>query len=102
MGGKLRSNSMKRLGDGSPTSRIKRIACWICSVQNMDQRLTGLVRPALMPTIYRIEDSGASARTGMDASLAAAITFEGKKTGTLMPGEYLALLVGDEIKALPH
>lgn len=55
-----------------------------------------------MPIIYRIEDSGESAQKPMDASLAAAVTFDGRKTGTLMPWEYQALLVGDEIKALPH
>jgi len=38
----------------------------------------------------------------MDASLAAAVTFDGRKTGTLIPGEYQALLVGDAIEALPH
>src|SRR4051812_7243558 len=55
-----------------------------------------------MPTIYRIENSGGSPRTGIDASLAGAVTFHGKKTGKVMPAEYQALLVGDKIRPLPH
>jgi hypothetical protein len=38
----------------------------------------------------------------MDSSLAGAVTFDGKKTGKVMPGEYQALLVGDKVRPLPH
>jgi hypothetical protein len=55
-----------------------------------------------MPAIYRIEDSRESKRAGLDASVAAAVTFDGRKTGSLMPGEYQALLLGNEIEPLPH
>jgi hypothetical protein len=55
-----------------------------------------------MPTVYRIEVSEEGGQNGLDPSLAAAVTFDGKKTGELMPGEYQALLVGDEMKPLPH
>jgi hypothetical protein len=55
-----------------------------------------------MPTVYRIEASEDAEQKGMDASLAGVVTFDGKKTGRVMPGQYQALLVGDEMKPLPH
>jgi len=55
-----------------------------------------------MPTVYRIEVSDESEQKGMDPSLAGVVTFDGKRTGKVMPGQYQALLVGDEIKPLPH
>ncbi len=55
-----------------------------------------------MPTIYRIEDSGESAPTKMDGSLAGAFIVDGRKTGKIMPDEYLALLMGGVIEPLPH
>lgn len=58
--------------------------------------------PRRMPTIYRIEDSDESAQGAIDTALAAQVTFDGKRTGKVMPGEYQALLIGAEIKPLPH
>ncbi len=55
-----------------------------------------------MPIVYRIEVSDESEQKGLDPSLAGVVTSDGKKTGKVMPGEYQALLVGDEIKPLPH
>ena len=56
----------------------------------------------LMPAIYQTEDSGEPARKRMDASLAAAVTFDDGKTGTLTQVEYQALSDGDEIKPPQH
>jgi hypothetical protein len=55
-----------------------------------------------MPIVYRIEVSDEAEQKGMDPSLAGVVTFDGKKTGKVMPGQYQALMVGDEMKPLPH
>ncbi len=55
-----------------------------------------------MPTIYRIEHSDGTKQTGMDKVLAGQVTFDGKKGGKTMAGEFQALLIGREIKPLPH
>lgn len=55
-----------------------------------------------MPAVYRIEDSQAADIAKLDATLAAAVTFDGRKTGMITAGEYFALLVEHEIRPLPH
>lgn len=55
-----------------------------------------------MPAIYRIESSDDEGQNRSDSSAAGMVTFDATKTGKLTSGEYQALLVGDEIKPLPH
>lgn len=55
-----------------------------------------------MPRIYRVQTSEDTEAQGFHPSLAGAVTFDGQKTGKLTPGEYQALLIGDEIKPLRH
>ena len=38
----------------------------------------------------------------MAASLLGVVTFDGKRTGKLMPGEFQALLISDKVRSLPH
>ncbi len=55
-----------------------------------------------MPTVYRIEFGEGAAESGMDAALGAAVDSDGRSTGRVVAGEYQALLIGDEIRLLPH
>jgi hypothetical protein len=55
-----------------------------------------------MPAFYRIENSESVASPGIGASLAGAFASDAKQGGALTPGEYQALLIGEEIKPLPH
>jgi hypothetical protein len=55
-----------------------------------------------MPTVYRIERSEGSEQSGIDPCLGGQVTFDGKRTGTVVTAEYQALLIGDEIKPLAH
>ncbi len=55
-----------------------------------------------MPGVYRIEDNLNSGKSGLDHSLAGAVTYDGKKSGRLVPGEYQALFLGDCIVPLKH
>jgi hypothetical protein len=55
-----------------------------------------------MPAIYRIEDDDGAGQSRMDGVLAGQVTFDGKTGGKSMAGDYQALLIGSEIKPLPH
>lgn len=57
---------------------------------------------AQMPAIYRIEDSDGFNEAGMDKVLAGQVTFDGKRGGRTIAGDFQALLLGHEIKPLPH